>query len=124
MVKLSKITVIVLFLILLITVNVYAGGAGVQLSWDAPTTNVDGTPLTDLAGYNIYYGTESGSYAHSINVGNVLTYSFSISEDLNRTYYFAATAYDTSANESEYSNEVSKYLDGRPECLVFISIEV
>ena len=26
------------------------------LSWTAPTTNADGTPLKDLHGYNVYYG--------------------------------------------------------------------
>jgi len=26
-------------------------------SWTAPTTNADGSPLTDLASYRVYYGT-------------------------------------------------------------------
>src|SRR5947207_15271028 len=26
-------------------------------SWTAPTTNTDGSPLTDLASYRVYYGT-------------------------------------------------------------------
>ena len=26
-------------------------------SWPAPTTNADGSPLTDLASYRVYYGT-------------------------------------------------------------------
>ncbi|MDH3432879.1 MAG: putative Ig domain-containing protein, partial [Gammaproteobacteria bacterium] len=34
----------------------------VTLSWIAPTQNEDGTALTDLAGYKIYWGTTSGSY--------------------------------------------------------------
>jgi hypothetical protein len=36
-------------------------GTTATLTWDAPTTNADGTPLTDLAGYRIYYGTTSGN---------------------------------------------------------------
>jgi hypothetical protein len=81
----------------------------VTLTWDAPTTNVDGTPLTDLAGYKIYYGKLSGKYTNVIDVGNVITYKV---EDLQSgTYYFAVTAYDTSANEGDYSNEVSKSID-------------
>jgi hypothetical protein len=84
--------------------KVYSGLA--TLSWDPPTTNADGTPLTDLAGYKVYYGTVSGSYSQNINVGNITTYTVA---DLNNgTYYFAVTAYNTSGNESEYSNEVSK----------------
>jgi len=30
-----------------------------ELSWNAPTTNADGTPLTDLAGYHVYLGTSA-----------------------------------------------------------------
>ncbi len=85
--------------------KVYSGQA--TLSWDPPTTNADGTPLTDLAGYKIYYGTSSGNYSQTIDVSNVTTYQVNnLSEGL--TYYFAATAYDTSNNESSYSNEVNK----------------
>ncbi len=40
-------------------VTAFAGT--ITLAWDAPTTNTDGTPLTDLAGYKIYYGPTSGS---------------------------------------------------------------
>ena len=76
-------------------------------SWDAPTTNADGTPLTDLAGYKVYYGTSSHTYSQNIDVGNVTTYTLNnLTEGY--TYYFAVTAYDTLRNESDYSNEVSK----------------
>ena len=85
------------------TGNTYAGQAA--LSWTAPTTNTDGTPLTDLAGYNIYYGTASGDYTQNVNVGNVTNYT--VSNLAAGTYYFAATAYDTSGNQSAYSNVVS-----------------
>jgi hypothetical protein len=78
----------------------------VTLAWNAPTTNTDGTPLTDLAGYKVYYGTSSGNYTRAIDVGNVETYKI---EGLQSgTYYFATTAYDKSGNESDYSNEVMK----------------
>ena len=76
-------------------------------SWDAPTTNADGTPLTDLAGYKVYYGTSSHTYSQNIDVGNVTTYTVNnLTEGY--TYYFAVTAYDTLRNESDYSTEVSK----------------
>jgi hypothetical protein len=62
--------------------------------------------LTDLGGYKVYYGTSSGNYTVLKNVGNVTTYKVgNLSSGL---YYFAVTAYDTSGNESDYSNEVSK----------------
>ncbi|MEW6417446.1 MAG: Ser-Thr-rich GPI-anchored membrane family protein [Nitrospirota bacterium] len=84
--------------------KVYSGQA--TLSWDPPTTNADGTPLLDLAGYNVYYGNTSSNYSQIIDVGNVTAYT--VANLNNGTYYFAVTAYDTSGNESEYSNEVSK----------------
>ena len=35
--------------------------AGVlDASWTAPTTNTDGSPLTDLASYKVYYGVATG----------------------------------------------------------------
>ncbi len=76
------------------------------LAWSAPTTNTDGTPLTDLAGYKVYYGTSSGNYTQSINIGNVTTYT--VSNLSPGTYYFSVTSYDSSGIESTYSNEVSK----------------
>ena len=78
----------------------------VTLSWTPPTQNSDGSPLTDLAGYNVYYGTSSGNYTSTINVGNVTTYTFTTLAA--GTYYLAVTAYDTSGNQSVYSGEVVK----------------
>ncbi len=91
--------------------DVYSGQA--TLSWDPPTTNADGTPLTDLAGYKIYYGTSSNNYFQNIDVGNVTTYTIDNLTD-GLTYYFVATAYDTSGNESQYSNEVNKFITSTP----------
>lgn len=80
------------------------------LTWDPPTTNTDGTPLTDLAGYKVYYGTASGNYDTIVDAGNATSYTVtSLISDV--TYYFATTAYDTSANESGFSNEVSKTIE-------------
>jgi hypothetical protein len=84
------------------------------LSWDAPATNSNGTQLTDLAGYNVYYGTASGNYSQSIDAGNTTTYTVAnLAGGL--TYYFAVTAYDNSGNESEFSNEVSNTTQPVPE---------
>lgn len=80
------------------------------ITWTAPVTNTDGTPLTNLKGYKIYYSTASGNYtdAQSKDVGN--TTSINIEQTvgiLDGTYYFAATAYNTAGVESTFSNEVS-----------------
>jgi hypothetical protein len=76
------------------------------LAWDAPTTHEDGTPATDLSGFKIYYGTSSGNYTSTIDVGNINTYV--VDNLVSGTYYFAVTAYYTSGNQSGYSNEASK----------------
>ncbi len=89
------------------------GPGTAALSWDAPTTNADDTPLADLAGYKVYYGTISPidmGTSESVDVGN--TTSYTLSGLSTGTYYFAATAYDTSGNESVISEEVSKVITG------------
>jgi len=77
----------------------------VSLKWDPPTTNEDGTPLTDLAGYKVYYGPNSREYTYAMDVGMAETVSFIVQET--DWIYWAVTAYDYYGNESEYSNEVS-----------------
>ena len=86
------------------------GGTGsVTLSWNPPTTNTDGTPLTNLAGFKIHYGTSSGNYTWSINAGNVASYTLN-NLQVGKTFYFVVSAYDTDGNVSEYSGEVFKSL--------------
>jgi hypothetical protein len=86
------------------------GGAGglvvssVSLTWDATTTNTDGSPIADLAGYKVYYGTSSGSYSTSVDVGNV-TSVYIVDLTSGTTYYFAVTSYNSFGHESAYSNE-------------------
>jgi hypothetical protein len=70
--------------------------AQVKLAWNASN---------GAAGYKIYYGTSSNHYTSVVDVKNYLTYTFTNLPDGN-TYYFAATAYDTSRLESDYSTEV------------------
>jgi len=102
--RIFLLTLLALSLVLFLSAGkAYSGQA--TLSWDPPTTNADGTPLTDLEGYKVYYGTLSGNYSQNIDAGNVTTYTANLSDG---TYYFAVTAYDTSRNESDYSNEVNK----------------
>jgi hypothetical protein len=73
--------------------------ADVTLAWNPNSES-------DLAGYRIYYGTTSGSYTNSRDVGNATTCTIS-NLLAGQTYYFVATAYDLSGNESGYSNQAS-----------------
>ena len=93
-------------IVLLLSLSGVAQAATVTLTWDPPTTNADGTPLTDLAGYKVYHGTTSRTYGPPVDAGNVTSYTLTgIPEGVR---YFTVTAYDTSGNESTYSNEVQK----------------
>lgn len=74
------------------------------LAWDAVVA-------TNLSGYRLYYGTAPGTYlqppGQGISVGNAATYTLMGLSSKTR-YYFAVTAFDTSGNESGYSNETFK----------------
>jgi hypothetical protein len=89
------------------------GTASIALTWTAPTLNTNGTSLTDLAGYYIYYGTSAGSLSEMINVsgGSVTSYDVR-SLVAGATYYFAISAYDSSNNQSALTNTVSAVPSG------------
>jgi hypothetical protein len=82
------------------------------LSWYPPATYVSGTALTNLAGYKVYYGTVSSTYTQVMNVGltsNPAAPAYTLTAlAAGSIYFFAVTAYDSSGNESAFSNEVSK----------------
>jgi hypothetical protein len=90
-----------------------AQAASLQLSWNAPTTDADGAPLTDLAGYKVYSGQSPGKYTGTLDVGNVLGISIGGLQDGQR-YHFAVTAYDSSRNESDFSKEASAIAGSPP----------
>ena len=78
------------------------------LSWQAPTTRTDGSPLTNLAGYRIRYGTSSGNYPNLVGIPNGGLTSAVIENLPPSTYYFVISAYDTTGVESVNSSPVSK----------------
>jgi hypothetical protein len=76
------------------------------LSWNPVTTNSDGTPITDLAGYRILHGTAPGIYSDNVELGIVTTYVWS--GLLPGTHYWVVQAKDTANQYSGNSAEVSK----------------
>ena len=80
----------------------------VTLEWAPPQTNTDGSYAGDLAGYVIYWGTESGNYDQQVRIENVGLTAYVIDNLDPATYYFAATAFNSSGVESGYSNEVER----------------
>ena len=90
-----------------VTVNQSASGQ-ITLSWDAPTENMDGSALTDLAGYRIYYGKNPGQYDQQIQIENPSVTTYVVDELDSTTYYFAATAFNSSGVESSFSSEITR----------------
>jgi hypothetical protein len=87
-------------LFVILSLLVPAAHAGdVTVAWDP-------NPEPEVAGYKIYFGTTPGSYTVSMNAGNITSMVISGLE-AGVTYYFAAVAYDSSGNESGFSNEIS-----------------
>ena len=78
------------------------------LMWEAPTTNIDGSPLTDLSGYKVYWGAVSGTYTGVKDVLNVTTVNIAQTMAITPkgNYCFVVTAYDVAGNESDWSNEI------------------
>ncbi len=88
-----------------------AASLSATLNWTPVTTNIDGSPLTELAGYRVHYGTQSGNYTTTVDVADPAAANAVISNlQAGTTYYFVVTAYDTSGNQSQYSNEGVKAL--------------
>jgi len=79
--------------------------ATVSLSWDAPT-NTDGTPVANLAGYRLYYGTASQAYSNVITVGLAQSATISNLQE-GVIYYFSVVAYNDAGTEGSFSQELS-----------------
>jgi len=87
------------------SVDVVSTAAGsITVQWLPPTERDDGTPLTDLAGYNLRWGTALGHYPNLATIPNAGVATYVIDELPPGTYYLVATAYDVYGIESDFSN--------------------
>jgi Fibronectin type III domain len=78
------------------------------LTWVPPTLNTDGTAVTTLTGYHIYYGTNPGALTQSVAVSGTTTTSYEITGLTSGTWYFAVAADAADGTESAPSNVGSK----------------
>jgi len=90
-----------------LTVQAVATGSA-TLSWTPPTTNTDGSPLTNLTGYRIYWGTTAGASPNSETLPNPGLTSHVVSKLVPGTYFFVATAVNSLGAESVFSAPASK----------------
>ena len=77
------------------------------VSWQAPQENVDGSPISGISEYRIYYGETSGQYPNTEEVAGSAT-SHTIDLPVGE-YFLVMTAIDIEGDESGYSNEVSLF---------------
>jgi hypothetical protein len=94
------------------TITVSAGGSGgngtATLSWSPPTTNLDGTPVTPIAGYTIYYGTSATALTHTAAVSGAGTTTYTVTHLTAGTWYFAVSANAVDGTISPQSSIGSK----------------
>jgi hypothetical protein len=81
----------------------------ITLEWSTPTLNSDGTPCIDLSGFKVYWGTASGQYTFSKDVGNAVVAT--IADLVPGNYYFTISAYDASGNESGLADELVETIE-------------
>lgn len=80
--------------------------AEIKLEWDPSESS-------GVAGYKVYYGTQSGNYSTSVDAGDQTSATLTGLAD-GQTYYIATTAYDSTGAESDFSNEISTTTAGAP----------
>jgi Putative Ig domain len=73
------------------------------VSWTPPTLNTDGTTLTDLAGYHLYYGTSESNLDQVVDITNPGLATYVLSSLSPATWYFAITAFNSEGAESDRS---------------------
>lgn len=128
-----KQSILILFIIMISSI---VSAADVTLKWEANTE-------PDLAGYKIYYDTDSGEpyYGDSTNGRSPVVLKLDDLKDVSNPeytmiglnqdsrWYFVVTAYDTEGLESGFSNEVSTYNYTKPgtpnlNIKVIVNVEV
>ena len=101
-----------LALILVLPLVACSGGGGdsssSDLSWVAPSEREDGTglSLSEIAGFRIYYGAETGVYQNQLNVNDSSATQAVLASIPSGTYFVVVTTVDTEGRESVFSSEV------------------
>lgn len=81
------------------------------LTWKAPLTRADGSPIGALSGYKIYYGVEPDELRCEIEIGDPKAVSWKVTDLSPGTWHFAVVSVDSAKVESKPSSVVSKQID-------------
>lgn len=85
--------------------------ANVTIAWTPPTENTNGSTLTNLAGYHIYYGTTQGNLNKVVDITNPGVASYVVSDLTSGTWYFALTSVNSAGVESLRSSVISTVVE-------------
>lgn len=78
------------------------------LTWVPPTTNTDGTALTNLAGYRVHYGRSATALDQVVQLADPALTSYTLTGLSPAQWFFGIRAYTTMGAESSLSNVISK----------------
>jgi hypothetical protein len=78
--------------------------------WTIPTTNTDGSPLSDLTGFRVVYGRTSTTLDQTANVNNPSLSVFTVENLVSGQWYFAVYAVNSRGVTSEISNLATKFI--------------
>jgi len=97
-------------------ITVPSGGASlppaaVTIAWTPPTENTNGSTLTNLAGYHIYYGTSQSNLNKVVDISNPGVATYVLSDLTSGTWYFALTSVNSAGVESVRSSVISTVVD-------------
>jgi hypothetical protein len=90
-----------------VSVNQIAAGAA-TLSWNPPTENSDGSALTDLAGYRIYYGRNQDNLTQVVELSNPGLTRYVVENLSPARWFFSMTSVNEGGIESRRSPIASK----------------
>lgn len=110
--KRTLLTIGLAILLGLVIIGVTNSQAGqVVFEWDANSES-------DLAGYRLYQTSSPGGYvfgeANAVGVIPAGTETFTLTMNVDGTFFWVVTAYDTADNESGPSNEVTTEVNFKP----------
>jgi hypothetical protein len=92
-----------------ISVTDAAAGTGTAtLSWTPPTENSDGTALTDLAGYQVYYGQSQNNLNKTVTLNNASLSTYVVENLGSGTWFFALVAVNSRGTTSVFSSVATK----------------
>ena len=94
--------------IVIITTGCATADRSASLNWLPPTEKTDGSTLTDLAGYKIYWGQSPVNLNNSVTLNDASITSYVVDELTRATWYFSTTAVDADGLESPFSNVATK----------------